>query len=213
MFAALVAAIMSSLDSMLNSSATIFTIDIYQRRLRPDASQRHLIFVGRSSTVVFLLVAAGWAPFLTRFERVFSYIQEFWGLITPGVAVVFLAGLFWRRTTASAAALGMAVTLPVTIVVKMVTPGFAFLDQMWLAALVIGALIIAVSLWRPETGASEASGDAKEPPGVPERAAGRLGDQAVDEAAGEVSGQRDLLFDALCAGAVVLTIVLYVIFF
>jgi SSS family solute:Na+ symporter len=213
MFAALLAAIMSSLDSMLNSSATIFTIDIYQRRLRPEASQRRLIAVGRLSTVAFLLVAAGWAPFLTRFERIFSYIQEFWGLITPGVAVVFLAGLFWRRATASAAALGMAVTLPVTIVVKMLMPGMAFLDQMFVAAVVIGALVVVVSLWRPEPAASAASGATGRSPEDFDQPADRSGELAADDSAGTASGERDLLFDALCVGVVVLTIGLYVIFF
>jgi SSS family solute:Na+ symporter len=213
MFAALMAAIMSSLDSMLNSSATIFTIDIYQRRWRPDSSQRHLIAVGRLSTVAFLLVAAGWAPFLTRFERIFSYIQEFWGLITPGVAVVFLAGLFWRRATASGAAWGMAVTLPVTLAVKMLMPGFAFLDQMWVAALVIAGIVAAVSLMRPEVdeiagtaNADRADTSAEPPVGASDRQAAGVDD-------GTPLGERDLLFDALCVGVVVLTIGLYIIFF
>ena len=61
MFAALLAAIVSSLDSMLNSAAMIFTVDMYQRRLRPQASQRHLITVGRWSTVLFLVIASAWA--------------------------------------------------------------------------------------------------------------------------------------------------------
>ena len=182
-------------------------------RLRPDSSQRHLIRIGRLSTVAFLLVAAGWAPFLTSFERVFSYIQEFWGLITPGVTVVFLSGLFWRRATASAAALGMAVTLPVTLVVKMLMPGFAFLDQMWVAALVIGALIVAVSLWRPESDTKTASGETEMSHEDAGRAADESDKDAAKEVAGVPSGDRDLLFDALCVGVVVLTIGLYVIFF
>jgi SSS family solute:Na+ symporter len=207
MLAALMAAIMSSLDSMLNSSATIFTIDIYQRRMRPSASQKHLIAVGRWSTVAFLLVAACWAPFLTRFERVFSYIQEFWGLITPGVAVVFLAGLFWRRATASAAALGMAITLPVTVVVKILMPGFAFLDQMWVAALVIGAIVVAVSVWRSEAGRSHEFGEAAGPrPEEPQ-------DAMIEAGSRPSPGERDLLFDALCIGVVVLTAALYIFFF
>jgi len=213
MFAALMAAIMSSLDSMLNSSATIFTIDIYQRRWRPDSSQRHLIAVGRLSTVAFLLVAAGWAPFLTRFERIFSYIQEFWGLITPGVAVVFLAGLFWRRATASGAAWGMAVTLPVTLAVKMLMPGFAFLDQMWVAALVIAGIVAAVSLLRPEVDESAGTANADRADTSAEPAVSASERQAAGIDDGTPLGERDLLFDALCVGVVVLTIGLYIIFF
>ncbi|MEE9132073.1 MAG: sodium/solute symporter [Gemmatimonadota bacterium] len=194
-FAALLAAIMSSLDSMLNSAATIFTIDIYDRHLRPEASQRHLIRVGRLSTVAFLIIAAAWAPALLSFERVFSYIQEFWGIITPGVAVVFLGGLFWKGATARAAAWVMGLTLPVTIGVKLLSPGTAFLNQMWFAGLALIALMVIISRLSPE----------------PERAA------ALAEASREASTVavlgRDRLFDALCLGVIVLTAALYVVFF
>ncbi len=149
MFAALLAAIMSSLDSMLNSTATIFTVDLYQRHLHPRASEAHLILVGRISTVLFLLVAAAWAPFLLRFERVFSYIQEFWGLVTPGVAVVFLGGLFSPRFSADAAAWVMGLTLPVTLTLKMVMAGEAFLNQMWVAALLLLGIFLWISALRP----------------------------------------------------------------
>jgi SSS family solute:Na+ symporter len=194
-FAALLAAIMSSLDSMLNSAATIFTVDIYDRHLRPQASQSHLIFVGRTSTVLFLIIAAAWSPFLLHFERIFSYIQEFWGLITPGVAVVFLGGLFWRGATARAAAWVMGLTLPVTVGVKLITPGAAFLDQMWLAGLVLIVLLAVISLMSPE----------------PEKAAAI--DVVAREKAKAALAGRDRLFDLLCLGVVVLTIALYIVFF
>jgi SSS family solute:Na+ symporter len=190
-FAALLAAIMSSLDSMLNSAATIFTIDIYQRRLRPDSSQRQLIAVGRMSTVVFLLIAAAWSPVLISFERVFSYIQEFWGLITPGVAIVFLAGIFWKRATSSAAAWVMATTLPATIGVKLLIPDAAFLDQMWVAGIVLGLLLLVRSMMEaPQDVAAAASSGVIEP-----------------------APDRDRLFDVLCVGVVVITGMLYWIFF
>lgn len=213
MFAALMAAIMSSLDSMLNSAATIFTIDVYQRRIRPDSSQRRLIAVGRLSTVAFLVVAAGWSPFLTRFERVFSYIQEFWGLITPGVAVVFVAGLFWRRATASAAALTMTATLPVTIVVKLLTPGFAFLDQMWIAALVLAALLFAVSLIEAQDQEEPVGANPAETTGPSDVPTAADGVEVDFPDAGAEPSQKDPLFDLLCAGVVVITFALYVIFF
>ena len=193
MFAALLAAIMSSLDSMLNSAATIFTIDIYQRRLRPDSSQRRLIAVGRTSTVAFLLIAAAWSPVLLRFERVFSYIQEFWGLITPGVAIVFLGGLFWRRTTSSAATWVMATTLPATIGVKLLIPEAAFLDQMWVAGLVLGALLVGRSLATSGSATTLATAS-----------------QSTDASA---LPRQDRLFDLLCAVLVILIVALYWIFF
>jgi SSS family solute:Na+ symporter len=174
------------------------------QRLLPSglfSSQRHLIAVGRSSTVAFLVIASLWAPFLLRFERVFSYIQEFWGLITPGVAVVFLGGLFWRRASAGAAAFVMAATLPVTIGIKLLLPDIAFLDQMWLAGLVLIGLLAALSL-----GGRQATGMAASGHGA---AAGSLGGEG---ATGGLS-ERDRLFDVLCLGVVVLTVGLYVVFF
>ncbi len=194
-FAALLAAIMSSLDSMLNSAATIFTVDIYNRHLRPEASQRHLIAVGRMSTVVFLLIATAWAPALLSFERVFSYIQEFWGLITPGVAVVFLGGLFWRRATAGAAAWVMGLTLPVTVGVKLLTPSAAFLDQMWLAGLVLILLLVVISRRGPEPQLSAAARQA-----------------AAETSTLALAGQ-DWLFDLLCWGVIVLTAALFLLFY
>lgn len=197
-FAALISAIMSSLDSMLNSAATIFTVDLYGRQLRPQSSESRLIAIGRISTVGFLLVAAAWAPFLGRFERVFSYIQEFWGLITPGVAVVFLGGLFWKRASGHAAVWVLAATLPVTIGVKLALPNAAFLDQMWIAGLALSALLV----WRSSTAPA------------PMPAASAASAAAIDPApASPPVGRRDLLFDALCLGVVVCTALLYIIFF
>jgi SSS family solute:Na+ symporter len=206
MIAALLAAIMSSLDSMLNSTATIFTVDLYHRHIRPDSSQRHLIFVGRTSTVAFLVLATAWAPFLVSFERIFSYIQEFWGLITPGVAVVFLGGLFWKRATAQAAVWVMALTLPVTIGVKLLTPNAAFLDQMWLAGVSLFVILAGISLARPEErGAADATQD-------PSGEAGRGDDAQTEGGAAAPPVERDLFFDALCVGVVVATVGLVIYF-
>jgi SSS family solute:Na+ symporter len=204
MFAALVAAIMSSVDSMLNSTATIFTIDIYKRLWRPASTERHLIAVGRASTAAFLVIAALWAPFLLRFERVFSYIQEFWGLITPGVAVVFLGGLFWRRATAGAALAVMVATLPVTIGVKLAMASAAFLDQMWVAGLVLLAMLVGWSVFGTQPIAAAAP-----PPHTPP--GGEGGETVSTDIAPVVP--RDWRFDALCLGVVVAVVALYAVFF
>jgi SSS family solute:Na+ symporter len=187
---------MSSLDSMLNSTATIFTMDLYRVWLRPGAPDRHLMTVGRWSTVAFLVLAAAWAPFLLRFDRVFSYIQEFWGLITPGVAVVFLGGLFWRRTSATAAVTVLAATLPVTLALKVFMAGSAFLNQMWVAGLLLGAVLVAISLR-----------------GRADKADGADKADAADKAVEAVRPAPDLLFDVLSYGVIVAVVALYVIFF
>jgi SSS family solute:Na+ symporter len=199
MFAALLAAIMSSLDSMLNSTATIFTVDLYQRHFRPRASQRHLISVGRSSTVVFLLLAAAWAPALLHFERIFSYIQEFWGLITPGVAVVFLGGLFSRRFSSDAAAWVMGLTLPVTLLLKRAMAGSAFLDQMWVAGLILFGVLLLVSIARPDAPNST----------MPEEGDPEEGDrERVQET--YAPPEKDRLFDLASLGVVVIVVILYI---
>jgi SSS family solute:Na+ symporter len=195
MFAALLAAIMSSLDSMLNSTATIFTIDLYQRHLRPESSQRHLIFVGRSSTVLFLILAAAWAPALMHFERVFTYIQEFWGLITPGVAVVFLGGLFSPRFSRDAAAWVMGLTLPVTLILKQAMSDAAFLDQMWIAGLILFGILLLLSIVRPDGARGESRTESRSP------------------RTGEPPGGSDRLLDLASLGVVAITVALYVVFF
>ena len=102
-FAALIAAIVASMGSKINSIATIFTMDVY-RPLRPQASQRHLGLVGRATAAVALIIAILMAkPLLGSFDQAFQYIQEFTGFFTPGICVIFLLGMFWERCTATGA--------------------------------------------------------------------------------------------------------------
>lgn len=105
-FAALIAAIVSSLASMMNSISTIFTMDIY-RSIRPDRPERHYVTVGRITAFAAMLIALVLAqPFLGGFESAFQTIQEYTGFVAPGVVAVFLLGLFWKRmNTAGAFAL------------------------------------------------------------------------------------------------------------
>jgi len=102
-FAALIAAIVSSLASMMNSISTIFTMDIY-RSIRPDRPERHYVTVGRITAFAAMLIALVLAqPFLGGFESAFQTIQEYTGFVAPGVVAVFLLGLFWKRTNTAGA--------------------------------------------------------------------------------------------------------------
>ncbi len=103
MLAALAGAVMSSFNSGLNSAATIFTIDLYGKHLDPGAGPRRQVLVGRVVTGAIVVLACLWAPVISRFEGVFRYIQEIWGFITPGIVAAFLVGLILRRTPALAA--------------------------------------------------------------------------------------------------------------
>lgn len=109
MFAAIAGAVVSSLASMLNSAATIFTLDVYQRLLQPRASQARLIWLGRGLTAAFVTVACLVAPALDdpKFGGVFQFIQQFQGYIWPGVAAVFLFGIFVPQAPGRAGVVGL----------------------------------------------------------------------------------------------------------
>ena len=149
MFAALFGAVMSSLDSMLNSAATIFSVDLYKRHLRPKASSRRLMTVGRVTTAVLAVVACLWAPLVARAGSVFEYIQMFWGFISPGIVAAFLFGLFVPRTPPPAAFGGMLLGVPVYGLLLWLLPEVAFLHHMAITFLVICAFMGMVTRARP----------------------------------------------------------------
>ena len=96
-FAALAAAIVSSLASMLNSTSTIFTMDIYKQYIRPNASDKQTVNMGRISAAVALLIASIMAPLLGGIDQAFQFIQEYTGVVSPGILAVFILGLFWKK--------------------------------------------------------------------------------------------------------------------
>ncbi len=112
MLAALAGAVMSTFNSGLNSASTIFTIDIYAKYLRPQASAHQLVRVGRWVTTVIVVVACLWAPIISRFKGVFSYIQEIWGFISPGIVAAFLVGLVVKKAPPAAGKAAMLIGLP-----------------------------------------------------------------------------------------------------
>lgn len=150
-FAALVAAIVASLAAKINSIATIFTLDIYAK-VKTGSSEQHLVSVGRITAVVAVIIGILMAkPLLGKAEQAFQFIQDFTGFFTPGIVVIFMLGLFWKRaTTASAlvAAIGgaalsgaffVADKLGVFVIPFMNRVGLVFL--LTLAAAVLVALV------------------------------------------------------------------------
>ena len=129
-FAALVAAIVSSLASMTNSISTIFTMDVY-RSFRANSSDATLVSIGRTTSVIALIIAVFAAtPLLGSLESAFQYIQNFTGFFTPGILVIFLVALFWRKAT-PLSVLGAAFTsLLLSTFIFFYFPDFPFIDRM-----------------------------------------------------------------------------------
>lgn len=152
--AALAAAIVSSLASMLNSTATIFTMDIYQPYMNRAASQNRLVNVGRITAAVALLIAILLAPQLKNLGQAFQFIQEYTGVVSPGILAVFLLGLFWKKTTNNAAIWGVVLSIPIALYFKVAPKGWSdalffidmpFLDQMFWTLILTAAIMIIIS--------------------------------------------------------------------
>lgn len=145
-FAALIAAIVSSFSAIINSTSTIFTMDLYRPYVNPNASEKRLVAVGRISGVVAMAIAVVVAPLLGSIDQAFQFIQEYTGMISPGVTAIFVLGMFWKRTTSTAALWGIIFSIPVSATIKYLVPKMPFLDQMMVSFLIISLLIIVISL-------------------------------------------------------------------
>ena len=148
--AALIAAIGSSVAAMVNSTSTIFTLDIYQHFFMKDekdeeAKQNKLVKVGKISAFVALVIGMLIAPSLGTLDQAFQFIQEFTGFISPGVVAIFLLGMFWKKTSARAAFAAVLVSIPLSALFKFLLPELPFIDRMGLCFLLIVALMVGIS--------------------------------------------------------------------
>lgn len=146
-FAALTAAIVSSLASMANSTATIFTMDIYKQYINKEASESKQVKVGRLAALVAFVIAALVAPALGTLDQAFQFIQEYSGFVSPGVFAIFFFGVFWKKTTSNAALTAAVLVIPLSTALKFGMPDLPFIDRVGVVFLIISALIIAISLF------------------------------------------------------------------
>ena len=157
--AALAAAIVSSLASMLNSTATIFTMDIYKQLINKEASESKTVNVGRLSAFVALIIASIMAPLLGGIDQAFQFIQEYTGIVSPGILSVFVLGLFWKKTSNKGAIYGALTSIPIALFFKVgpkgwmtgsaldgIFPSLPFLDQMGITAILSMVVIALVSI-------------------------------------------------------------------
>jgi len=156
--AALAVAIVSSLASMLNSTATIFTMDIYKPYINKKASERQTVNVGRITAAIALIIAVLIAPQLGNLGQVFQYIQEYTGVVSPGILAVFLMGLFWKKATNNGAIWGIILSIPIALYFKVGPNGWGegtalenlivvlpFMQQMFITCLLTIGVIAIVS--------------------------------------------------------------------
>ena len=157
--AALAAAIVSSLASMLNSTATIFTMDIYKQLINKNASETKTVNIGRLSAFVALIIGTIMAPLLGGIDQAFQFIQEYTGIVSPGILSVFILGLFWKKTSNKGAIYGALASIPIAMFFKVgpkgwmvgsslegIFPTLPFLDQMGLTTILSMIMIALVSI-------------------------------------------------------------------
>ena len=159
-FAALLAAIVSSLASMCNSISTIFTVDVAPSLGLKGGGQRSVTLgrvVAISAMIIALLTAR---PLLGNFEQAFQYIQEFTGFFTPGIVAIFMLGLFWKRATATAALLSAITSAALSLLLKLYWPDLPFMDRVGLVFLLCVVVGVLWSMLRPQiqTGFVEPAG-------------------------------------------------------
>jgi len=145
-FAALAAAVISSLASMFNSTSTIFTMDIYKQLINKNASEKKLVNVGRMTSVFALLLAlVAVYPIMGGADQAFQVIQEYSGFVFPGVVVIFGLGLLWKRASGLAAVVTAIGTFVFSIAFKFAMPDVPFLLRMGYVFACLAALFIGLS--------------------------------------------------------------------
>lgn len=143
---AIYASIISSLASMLNSTATIFTMDIYRKNINPKASGQKLVSIGRTFSIFALLVAAiAVNPMLSGRDQAFQYIQEYSGLIFPGIVIVFGFGLLWKQASTTAAIWSAILTVPLGLLLKLGFPETPFILRIGYVFIILAAIFIMLS--------------------------------------------------------------------
>ena len=147
-FAALSAAVISSLASMFNSTSTIFTMDIYKQYFKKDASEKNLVNVGRITSVCALIIAlCSVYPILGSMDQAFQFIQEYSGFVYPGIVVIFGLGLLWKRASGPAAVVAAIGTFAFSILFKFIMPNTPFMLRMGYVFMVLVAIFIPMSLF------------------------------------------------------------------
>jgi SSS family solute:Na+ symporter len=177
-FAALTAAVVASLAGKVNSISTIFTLDIFKKKINVDATEKRMVQVGKITVLVAMLLAVVIAPFLGIDKKGgFEFIQEYTGFVSPGIFAMFILGFFWKKTSSNAAMFATIGGFVLSVIFKFLpnfmnleflsSTGFAtlmeqkdktmayeipFLDRMGFVFVICVLLMIAISLYDAKRG-------------------------------------------------------------
>jgi SSS family solute:Na+ symporter len=177
-FAALTAAVVASLAGKVNSISTIFTLDIFKKKINVDATEKRMVQVGKITVLVAMLLAVVIAPFLGIDKKGgFEFIQEYTGFVSPGIFAMFILGFFWKKTSSNAAMFATIGGFVLSVIFKFLpnfmnleflsSTGFAtlmeqkdktmayeipFLDRMGFVFLICVVLMVVISLYDAKRG-------------------------------------------------------------
>lgn len=121
-------------------------MDIYKPYIAKKAKDKQLVNVGRITVFLALVIACVLAPTLGSIDQMFQYIQEYTGIVSPGILAVFLMGLFWKKTNTKGAIVGVLISIPVALLLKFLPVEMPFIDQMLYTCIITVAVIMGVSL-------------------------------------------------------------------
>jgi SSS family solute:Na+ symporter len=207
--ACLLAALMSSLASLFNSSASLFTVDIYEK-LRPGQSERHLLNVGRIATTVVVGLGIIWIPVMAKISSggLYQYLQSVQGYLAPPITAVFFLGLFWTRINSAGATWGLVggfVLGMAKLTIQMRYGAAKVADPAWLAAIGDFNFLYATGILFAASAIIMVVVSLLTPPPPPEKIRGLTYGSIHQEAADEIKASWDLP-NKLLAGLILLLV-------
>jgi SSS family solute:Na+ symporter len=145
-FAAIAAAAVSSLSSIVNSTTTVFTIDIYKAFINKNATEKQMVRVGMIVAFVALAISTAVAPRLRTLDQAYQYIQEYTGFIYPGEFLIFFCGLFWKKASSNAALWTALLTIPLGMAMKVAFPEMPFVLRIGYVFIILSFVMVGLSL-------------------------------------------------------------------
>jgi solute:Na+ symporter, SSS family len=158
--AGLIAAIMSHVSGAVNSCSTIATVDLYLPYIRPGAGEREAVYCGRVTGIVALLLGMAWANLMIAHSDrpIFIFLMDAYGYFAPGIATMFLLGVFWRRTTAAAAVIAGLLSIPLSLLLQFAWKGVSFANRTGIVFWVCMGVCAVISLLTTPKSEAELAG-------------------------------------------------------